>query len=153
MLTARTALLIVAYYIAPFEDTGGSSVALRVVISLVIVAGAATIALLGILKADFPILRAIEGMTTLIVVTILLCASTYALMSLGDPSSFSEAFNHTGALYFAVTTATTIGFGDITPITDAARIVVMVQMVVNVALLGVGIRVMLNTAKRRARSV
>lgn len=151
-IVVRTVLLITAFYLAPFENSGASSVAVRVLICLVIVGGAAALVVIGILRAEFPILRAIEGMTTLVVITILGFASIYALMSTSEPSTFSEPFNHTGALYFALTTATTIGFGDIAPKTDGARIVVMIQMTVNFVLLGVGVRLMINTAKRRARS-
>lgn len=151
-IVVRTCLLVLAYYLAPFENAAESNLAVRVGASLLIVVAAAAIALVGIVKADFPIIRAIEGMSTFIVVTLLLFASTFVLMSRGDPLAFSEHLDHTGALYFVVTTASTIGYGDIAPRTEPARIAVMIQMITNVFVLGVGLRLMLNTAKRRARS-
>jgi hypothetical protein len=52
-----------------------------------------------------------------------------------------------GALYFTVTVFATVGFGDIVPVTDAARIVVMVQMVGDLVLVGVGVRVLLGAVQ------
>jgi len=151
-IAARAALLVFAYYLAPFENAGYSHVALRIVGALVVVLGAAAIALAGILKSDFPIIRAFEAISTFIVVTLLAFASTFALMSSNEPLAFSEPLDHTAALYFTMTTATTIGYGDIAPRTDGARIAVMIQMITNVLIVGVGLRLMINTAKRRARS-
>ena len=39
-------------------------------------------------------------------------------------SNFSEPLTRTGALYFTVTVFSTVGFGDITAKTEAARLVV-----------------------------
>jgi voltage-gated potassium channel len=41
------------------------------------------------------------------------------------------------ALYFATTVFATVGFGDIAPVTDPARIATMVQMVVGLSAVGV----------------
>lgn len=148
----RTALLVTAYYVAPLEHAGDSA-AVRIATSILIVLGAGAIALVGIANADYPIIRAIEAMSTFIVVTVLLFASAFVLMSRNEPAAFSELLNHTGALYFTLTTATTIGYGDISPKSEPARIAVMVQMLTNVLIVGVGLRLMVNTAKRRAMTV
>lgn len=44
---------------------------------------------------------------------------------------------------------TTIGYGDIAPESDLARIVVMVHMVVNVAIVGLGVRALVRATKQR----
>lgn len=151
-VTLRTALLVTAYYLAPFEGSGAGNFVLHLALSILILVAAVSYTLVSVLKADYPIIRAAEGIATLIVVMLLAFASTYSVMSQTEPAAFSEVLDHTGALYFAITTSTTVGFGDISPSTDTARIAVMVQMLVNVLLIGVGIRLLVNTAKRRARS-
>jgi len=151
-VTVRTVLLVWAYYLAPFAGTRDDNFGLHLALTVVVVAAAVAYTLVSVLRADYPILRAAEGVTTLLVVMLLIFASTYSVMSQSETGAFSEALDHTDALYFAVTTSTTVGFGDITPSTDTARIAVMVQMLVNVLLIGVGVRILVNTAKRRARS-
>jgi voltage-gated potassium channel len=125
---------------------------LRLTFSVVVVTGTVAYTTIEVARSDYPIIRATEGVATLLAVMVLLFASTYFIMSRADAAAFSEVLDRTGALYFTLTTATTIGFGDITPSTESARVAVMVQMLVNVLLIGVGLRLLVNTAKRRARS-
>jgi hypothetical protein len=46
-------------------------------------------------------------------------------------------------MYFSVTVFTTVGFGDITAKSETARIVLIVQMLADLALLGAGARALL----------
>lgn len=64
-------------------------------------------------------------------------AGACILMERAHPGSFSESLNHTDALYFTVTVFATVGFGDITPVTGAARVLTTVQMLVDLAAVGV----------------
>ena len=68
-------------------------------------------------------------------------ASRYLNMSARDPQAFNEHLNRTSSLYFTVVTLATIGYGDIAPRTDVARTVVMIQVVVNIVILGSAIKV------------
>ena len=70
-------------------------------------------------------------------------AALYLGMSVSDPSHFTEPLSHVGAFYFTVVVASTVGFGDITPNDDITRIIVTGQMLVNIALIGVGVRAIL----------
>ena len=54
------------------------------------------------------------------------------------------------ALYFTVTIFSTVGFGDITPKTDLARLVTTVQMLADLAVIAVVVRLILGTASRSA---
>ena len=51
------------------------------------------------------------------------------------------------ALYFTVTVFSTVGFGDITPTSDPARAVVMVQMIGDLVFIAVVIRLILEAAR------
>jgi voltage-gated potassium channel len=70
-------------------------------------------------------------------------AATYVLLDGNDPASFTQRLDRTGALYFAVTVLSTVGFGDIAPVTTAARVATMVQMVLNLAVFGLAAKVVL----------
>ena len=47
----------------------------------------------------------------------------------------------------------TVGFGDITPKTDVARIIVTVQMVLDFLVLGVVVRLIIDSARRRSSQI
>ena len=61
--------------------------------------------------------------------------------------SFSESLDHTGGLYLTITVFSTVGFGDITPETDLARVVVSVQMLLDLVVIGAVAKLILNAAK------
>ena len=70
---------------------------------------------------------------------------------MGSPNHFSEPLDHTGALYLAITVFPTVGFGDITPESDLARIVVSIQMLLDLVVIGVVVRLLANAAKTGSR--
>jgi hypothetical protein len=49
-------------------------------------------------------------------------------------------------------TGTTVGFGDISPSTDTARVLVMFQMLTNDVVIGLGARLMLSAAQKRVQA-
>ena len=69
-------------------------------------------------------------------------------MQRASAANFTQPLTRTDALYFAVTVFSTVGFGDITPKSEAARVVLIVQMLTNIALLGAGARVLLGAVRR-----
>ena len=97
-----------------------------------------------------------EALATSVPLFLLLFASTYLVLATIDSGnfSFSEPMTHTSALYFTVTVFATVGFGDITATTDAARLLVTMQMVADLIVIGLGARVILGAVqqgKRRRR--
>ena len=95
-----------------------------------------------------PALRALEGLFLAVPLFLLLFASTYFLMSRSDPSTFTSALSRTDALYFTVTIFSTVGFGDISAQTETARLVVTGQMMLDLVILGVGVRIILGAVER-----
>lgn len=65
----------------------------------------------------------------------------------GDPTSFSDSFWR--MLYFSVVVITTVGFGDIVPMTGAARSLVAVEAIIGVLLVGLFLNAI---ASRRERN-
>jgi voltage-gated potassium channel len=147
-LTVVTAV-VGAYLVSPWDTEGTSSVAVRVVISVAILVAGTLIATTHVLRAEYPVLRAVQSLVAIVTFAIVTFASIHLLLSTNDAAAFSEPLDRIDALYFAMTTATTIGYGDIHAQSDAARVVVMIQMVTNVVILGAAARVLLNTARRR----
>ena len=72
---------------------------------------------------------------------LLLFAAIYFVMERASPASFSHHLTRTDSLYFTVTTFSTVGYGDITAASEAARLLVTVQMILDLLALGLGIRV------------
>ena len=105
--------------------------------------------MLSVGRADYPALRAIEGLCVAITLMVVLFASVYVTLSDRDIGAFNEPLHRTDALYFTMTTLTTVGFGDITAETDTARITVMVQMLFNVVVIGASVRLIIGIARRR----
>ena len=69
-------------------------------------------------------------------------------MTTMSASNFTQPLTRTDALYFTVTVFTTVGFGDITAKTEAARLVVTCQMITDLIVLGLGIRVIVGAVRR-----
>ena len=96
----------------------------------------------------YPGLRAAEALGLIVPLYLLLFASTYFLMERASAANFTQPLTRTDALYFSVTVFTTVGFGDITAKSETARVVLIVQMLADLALLGAGARVLLGAVHR-----
>ena len=82
-----------------------------------------------IVTADVPQIRAAEAVVESVVLILCLFALLYASMSATDAASFTEPLSKVDALYFTTATFATVGFGDISPVTEMARGIVSVQMI------------------------
>ena len=87
-------------------------------------------------------------MATIISLFLVLFAWLYLTMSISNPAAFGVLLTRTSSLYFTITVFSTVGFGDITPKSDPARIVAMVQMLTDLADLAVVVRLILGAATR-----
>jgi hypothetical protein len=90
--------------------------------------------------------RAVGALATTAPLFLLLFAATYFLMAKTSPASFTDHLTRTDALYFTVTTFSTVGFGDITAVSQSARLVVTAQMILDLLILGLGIRVFIGAS-------
>ena len=128
--------LVTLYYLAPLDGPLDVSTVIGFALGLVAFALVILWQVRAILLSDAPRLRTVRavviGVSTLLVVF----AATYSVISHGRPDSFSEPLSRTDALYFTLTVFATVGFGDIAPRTDAARIVTMIQMLVGLIAVG-----------------
>ncbi|HKD96460.1 MAG TPA: potassium channel family protein [Micromonosporaceae bacterium] len=146
-----TVLLVTIYYLAPLDGALDSTPFVLLIISLLLLIGLIVWQVRAIVDAPFPKIRAVESLFSTLPLLLLSFAATYYLMARSVPHDFSEAMTRTDALYFTVTVFATVGFGDITAVTQSARIVVTVQMLIDLAVLGVGLRIFLSAAERGAQ--
>jgi voltage-gated potassium channel len=146
-------VLVVVYYLLPFDRSWDSEAVIRLLIGLLVFAGLMVWAVRSIAGSRYPGLRAAETLGLILPLFLLLFASTYFVMERASAASFTEPLTRTDALYFTVTVFSTVGFGDITARSEAARVVVIIQMLADLALLGAGIRILLGAVQRgRSRS-
>jgi hypothetical protein len=68
-------------------------------------------------------------------------------MARAHAAAFTQSMTRTDALYFAITMFSTVGLGDIAPTSEPARIVVMVQMLGDLALVGFAARVVVGAVQ------
>ena len=102
----------------------------------------------GITRAKHPMLRAGVAMSVVIPLFLVFFAWTYLNMSASDAVDFGGHMSRMTALYFTVTIFSTVGFGDITPKTDLARLVTTVQMIADLIVIAVVVRLILGAASR-----
>lgn len=143
-----TTLLLGLYYVVPIAHRAHASIALRLSAGLAFFVAVLVNEIRLISKHDRPMLRAAVTMATVIPLFIVIFAWIYLVMAQSDPAAFGGPLDRTSALYFTVTVFSTVGFGDITPRTDPARAVVMVQMLADLAVIAVVIRLILGAASR-----
>ena len=144
----NTTALVVLYYVLPLDQPFGVGAAVRVLISLVVFAVITVWQGRAIIGSRYPGMKAFEALGLLFPLYLLVFASTYFVMERTAAASFTEPLTRTDALYFSVTVFSTVGFGDIAPKSEAARIVLIVQMLGDLALLGAGVRLLLLAVRR-----
>ena len=151
VLAVTWVVLVSVYYLVPAgvvpasHSGGGSFLRLGAGIALfaAILAGQAR----QVVRAELPELRAVEALGVVIPLFLVAFAAGYLSLSNASAGTFTEQLDHTRALYFTITVFSTVGFGDITPKTDLARIIVSLQMLLDLVILGAVVRLLLNAAQ------
>jgi voltage-gated potassium channel len=144
-----SAVLIALYYLAPLDHLAGGSLLLSMIIGLLVLAAMTAYQVWAILRATHPGVRAIEALATTVPLFLLLFAATYFLMSHASSSNFNvHALTRTDSLYFTVTVFATVGFGDISAASEVARLVVVAQMILDLIVLGLGVRLIVGAVQQ-----
>ena len=146
-VAAVVVILLATYYELPPVRLASGAPFLRLVLGFLVFVVILAWLVRRVVQADLPELRAIEVLGIIVPLFLVIFASLYLTMSHASAAAFSEPLDHTGALYFAITIFSTVGFGDISPKTDPARIVVSVQMLLDLVLLGALVRLLVTAAR------
>jgi voltage-gated potassium channel len=140
-------VLVVLYYTLPLTGTVQASTVVLLLAGLALFAAVITWQLRAILRSEYPALRAIEALAAAIPLFLLVFAGAYVKLADAQPQAFTEPLNRTDALYFTVTVFSSVGFGDIAPVATGARVTTMVQMLGDLLVVGLVLRVMLGAVK------
>ncbi|MFH8935441.1 potassium channel family protein [Streptomyces griseosporeus] len=136
------ATLVAVYYLLPLDRPGQAATTALLVCGLLAVAGVFAWEVRTIVHAPNPRLKAVEALAATVALYLVLFAGTYYLLERSAAGSFSEPLTKTDALYFTLTTFTTVGFGDISARSQAARVATMFQMAGGLVVVGVAARIL-----------
>jgi hypothetical protein len=144
-------LVVAAYFLLPFSSAFTSTTLVLLVVGLVALSALLAWHLRSIMRSPYPRVRAIAALATTVPMFLVLFATAYFVMSRALPASFSEPLSRLDSAYFTVTVFSTVGFGDITPVTQSARAATMGQMVGDVVLVGLVAQVIVGAVRQGVR--
>jgi voltage-gated potassium channel len=145
---ATASVLLALYFTVPVIHRPHQAIVLRLTVALALFVAVLLYEIRQISVDREPMLRATVSMATIIPLFIVLFSWIYLTMSRSDPHAFGGMMSRVEALYFTVTVFSTVGFGDITPRTDVARLVTTVQMMADLVVLALVVRLILAAATR-----
>ncbi len=145
---ASAVVMVALYYVLPLDRWSGTYLGAELVIGVALLVGMIGWQVRAIVRADYPGIRAVQSLAVTTPLFLLLFAATYFTLSRHDGSTFTEPLTRSDSIYFTVTIFATVGFGDISPRVESARLVVTTQMLLDLVVLGLGIQVILGAVKR-----
>lgn len=146
---AVTAALCLVYAQTPLARPHSLGVGARLLLWLTVLALIVLWEIRAILRSRHPWLRAAESAAISVPLLLLPFAAAYAATAEADAASFTQPLTRVDAVYFAVTVFATVGFGDVAPVSEPARVLVTVQMLADLLLIGVIVKVLVGAAQRR----
>lgn len=141
-------ILVALYYLLPLRGPFNVNAIVLLSVLLIVFVVVAVWEVRAIAGSPTPLVRAIQALTISIPMLLLSFALTYFLMARLGSHEFSQSLTRSDSLYFTVTVFSTVGFGDIVPVSESARIVVMAQMLIDLIVLGLGVRVILQAVQK-----
>ena len=147
-VTASVSALFAAYFLIPTRSAGDKSDVPWLVLDLLVFGVVVGVQVPAIVRARHPILRAVEAVAVVIPLYLFIFARVYLANSLHDESAFTRPLDTTSALYFTVTVFATVGFGDIVANTNSMRLLVTLQMLLNLVVFGLVFRLLISAARR-----
>jgi hypothetical protein len=151
-IVAYSAALVALYYLLPLDHSSTGTAVTILVIGLAGFIGLVAFHVRSIIRAPFPGLRAVEALAISVPLFVLLFGSSYVVMAATSASSFGGRLTHTDGLYFTVTVLSTVGFGDITAKTEAARLVVTGQMIADLVIFALAVKIVVGAVSRGRQS-
>src|SRR3954447_17710615 len=144
-------VIVVAYFVLPLSSAVTSQTVLWLTGGVIVLALLLAWHLRSIIRSPYPRIRAVTALATTVPLFLVLFATTYFVMGRTDPTDFSERLSRLDAAYYTVTVFSTVGFGDITPVTPVARTATMAQMVGDIVLVGLVAQVIVGAMRQGIR--
>jgi voltage-gated potassium channel len=129
-------VVVAIYFQLPLSNFSGSRTIVEFVIGLLVVVAVLAGQALAIVRSPYPLTRTIEALSTTGPLFLILFAITHFAINSAEPGSYSQQMSRLDALYFTVTTFATVGYGDISPTSQGARLAALLQMVLGLVLVG-----------------
>jgi voltage-gated potassium channel len=145
--TLSGAVLFVLYFALPLNNRFRAGTVVILIAGLCVLAGLVALQVRTIVRSPHPRLTAITALAFSIPLFVLLFATTYFLMEQTASTAFTQSMTRLDSLYFTVTVLTTVGFGDISPHSELARTLTTLQMVGDLLLIGLVVRVLLGAVQ------
>jgi hypothetical protein len=148
-----TVLLSALYVLAPLDDRMNAFIVVELALSLLVFILLVAWEIREILRSAYPAIQAVEAVAISIPMLVLTFSVTYVKLGTENLHNFSEPLTRIDALYFSVTVFATVGFGDITATTQAARMVVTFQMLADLVLVGFIAKVLFGAVQHRRQAL
>jgi hypothetical protein len=140
--------LMAWYYLAPLDHLNWLSLGVALVIGVVVVVFVAVYQVRAVLGSPYPAIRAVEALAAIVFFFLVLFSILYFVLAKDSTTAFNvTSLTRTDALYFTVTTFSTVGYGDIAAASQTARLMVIIQIVLDLILLGLGLRVLVGAVQ------
>jgi hypothetical protein len=145
-----TLTLFVIYAIAPVDHKSTEFWAvMKVALAFVALVGVTGWQIFAISRSPYPRLRAFEAIGISVPLLVLVFAAVYVSMAAYSAQNFNQPITKIDGVYFTVTALATVGFGDIVAVSETARVIVTVQMIVDLIFIGVVAKVLVGVTQRR----
>ena len=137
-----TAVVLGLYFVLPLDHFASDWFWLSIVVALGALAAMTAFQVTRVIKSPRPATRAVKALATTIPLFLVVFAVAYYILERSNSATFNvDSLTRVDCLYFAMTVLSTVGFGDIAPVTQIARGLVTVQMALDIIVIGLVFRV------------
>ena len=99
-------------------------------------------------KSGRPEARWIESLIVLGIFFLTIFARSYRILTAGYPHAFSQPMDTLNSYYYALGILSTAGDGTLVAVSNSAKVITMLQIVADLALIGLLVRVLTGAATR-----
>ena len=142
-----TTVMLLAYGLLPFTLISQTRYLTAFLAGLLVVVAVLAAEVRRTLRSPYPRLRAVEALTVTGPLFLVLFAALHYVIAQRTPSAYTEPMTRLDALYYTVTTFATVGYGDISPVSPAARLLALLQVVGGLIMVGLIARILLGIAQ------
>ena len=131
-LAGLLVLMVALYFVIPLSGRLHLNAVLRGLVTLLVLALVAGGFVVQLRRHVDDLARRVDGLVVAIVLVVLVFALSFYLLERAQPGQLEGVRTRVDALYFTMSTMTTVGYGDVHAVGQAARILVLIQMAFNV---------------------
>jgi voltage-gated potassium channel len=133
------AAVVVVYFVVPISSDLQRNTVIRVLVAILVLALMAAGVVRQLRRHLDDSDRRVDGLMVSIMVVMVVFSLCFLTLEQRDPTQFDGMETRLDALYFTVATAASVGYGDVHAMGQAARALVLVQMVFNVVFIGTAV--------------